>query len=211
MRILKPIPPADEKTHGSATVAEPIAKDFDAIADATETFDNEILPLAKKRRLIAGDLTRVAFGKKSLDTLMANLGETSDWTSSESFRLVARELMPQLYLAASGLHLLRTTASNSHTEWRKAKLIASVHWCHGYLTAVENQGLESSRHGAEGRRRIGATSKEKVRDAAAVHRAAGISKEKAALDIAQDVSLSPSTIRKLLSELFPGSKWKSSV
>lgn len=211
MRILKPIPPADEKTHGSATELEPIAKDFDAIADATKRFDNIILPLAKELRFVAGDLTREAFGKKSLDALMAKLGATSDWTSSESFRLVAREVMPQLYLAASGLHLLRTTAPNNHTEWRKAKVIANVHWCDGYLTAVKNQGLESSRHGAEGRRRIGAMSKEKVRDAAAVHRAAGISKEKAAPDIAQAVSLSPSTVRKLLSELFPGSEWKSSV
>ena len=58
----------------------------------------------------------------------------------------------------------------------------------------------------DGRRLIGATSRAKVVQAAEAFRHQ--SKERAAASIADIVNLDPGTIRRYLSEAFPGKKWK---
>ena len=57
-----------------------------------------------------------------------------------------------------------------------------------------------------GRRLIGATSRAKVAKAAETHM--HLSKERAAVAMADVVNLDPGTIRRYLSELFPGDEWK---
>lgn len=60
---------------------------------------------------------------------------------------------------------------------------------------------------ANGRRLIGATTREKVRLEAIKHRHK--SKEQAAADMAEDVNLSIGHVKRLLSDLFPGDSWKT--
>jgi hypothetical protein len=62
---------------------------------------------------------------------------------------------------------------------------------------------------ANGRRLIGATSREKVRTAAQKFK--HLSKESAAPNIADSVGLSAGTVRRYLSELFPGDKWTNKL
>ena len=65
---------------------------------------------------------------------------------------------------------------------------------------------ETVARASNGRRLIGATSRAKVAKAADGLR--HFSKEKAATEMADKVILDPGTIRRYLSELFPGDKWK---
>ncbi len=60
---------------------------------------------------------------------------------------------------------------------------------------------------ANGRRLIGATTREKVRLEAIKHRHK--SKEQAAADMAANVNLSIGHIKRLLSDLFPGDSWRT--
>lgn len=80
---------------------------------------------------------------------------------------------------------------------------------------VFQQGIElgkvearpDTRRAADGRRLIGATSRDKVRHAAEKYR--HMSKEAASVSIADDVRLAHGTVKRYLSELYPGEKWKN--
>ncbi len=79
-----------------------------------------------------------------------------------------------------------------------------------YLLGLKHSEAEISannvRRAANGRRLIGATSRAKVAKSAQAFK--HLSKEKAAIEIADKVQLDPGTVRRYLSELFPGDKWK---
>lgn len=72
--------------------------------------------------------------------------------------------------------------------------------------AVAEITTNNVRRAANGRRLIGATSRAKVAKTAEEFR--HLSKEKAAAAMADIVNLDAGTIRRYLSELFPGSQWK---
>ena len=65
----------------------------------------------------------------------------------------------------------------------------------------------NAKRATEGRKLIGAASRDKVRKASASYR--HLSKELAAPIIAEAANLSPGTVRRYLSELFPGVEWKN--
>ncbi|SDY02440.1 hypothetical protein SAMN05518854_1015 [Variovorax sp. YR266] len=75
--------------------------------------------------------------------------------------------------------------------------------------ALKESGVENVRRAAEGRRLIGSASREKVRRVASSYR--HLAREAAAYPIAEAVGLSPGTVRRYLSELFPGEKWDGSA
>jgi hypothetical protein len=66
--------------------------------------------------------------------------------------------------------------------------------------------INNVKRAANGRRLIGATSRAKVAKAAEQFR--HLSKGNAAYEMASIVNLDPGTIKRYLSELFPGDKWK---
>lgn len=83
----------------------------------------------------------------------------------------------------------------------------------GNVFALGNQnrkpkakGIAKTAKATNKRKLIGATSREKVRNAAQSR--AGLSKEKASAEIANEINLSSGTVRRYLSELFPGSRLK---
>lgn len=76
----------------------------------------------------------------------------------------------------------------------------------GEYVRSDKVAKRNSRRATNGRRLIGANSRAKVASAAESFR--HLSKERAAAAIAQTVNLDPGTIRRYLSELFPGDKWK---
>lgn len=88
----------------------------------------------------------------------------------------------------------------------------SVHHCiietAGFLRALDHVREDTVRRGANGRRLIGAASREKVRKEAQERRGR-MSKERAAGEIGGLVSLSPATVRRLLSQIHPGDDWDS--
>jgi hypothetical protein len=87
----------------------------------------------------------------------------------------------------------------------RAELAAST--AHGYLLALHDALHTNVQRGANGRRLIGSASRERVRRAA-LAQPSSQSKEQAAPAIAEAVGLAPGTVRKMLSDLFPGSSWK---
>lgn len=82
--------------------------------------------------------------------------------------------------------------------------------CPDELVSVEKARksifADSVKRAAKGRRLIGATSRGKV--AASAKNYQHLSKESAAPAIAANVGLSPATVRRYLTELFPGDSWK---
>lgn len=81
--------------------------------------------------------------------------------------------------------------------------------CRGYLSALAAVSHESAGRATGGRLRVGRESRDKVRQAAEGRR--HLSREAAAIDIAREINLSSSTVRRRLSELFPGDEWALSA
>ena len=86
-------------------------------------------------------------------------------------------------------------------------------FANAYMLGVKHQrkrhGMFSSRRAANGRRLIGATTRDRVRAEAEKHK--HLTKGAAAYAIGTAINLSPDRVRKLLSELFPGDSWVAST
>lgn len=76
----------------------------------------------------------------------------------------------------------------------------------GYMAALRDVRRELSKRGTNGRRRIGDKTREQVRHQVQPHRGQ-MSREAAAILVADAIRKSPATVRRLLSELFPGESW----
>jgi len=76
-------------------------------------------------------------------------------------------------------------------------------------TALQDERDAQVRRAAQGRRLIGASTRERVRAAAEQHR--HLTKGEAAFEIAEEIAMSPDRVRKLLSEIFPGPEWVKSA
>ena len=76
----------------------------------------------------------------------------------------------------------------------------------GYLDGLQDARDRAHAEAAKSRRKIGDSKRERVRQLAEPHRG-HMSKEKAAFEIAESIGASPGSIRKMLTELFPGSDW----
>lgn len=79
----------------------------------------------------------------------------------------------------------------------------------GYRHNSKLTGIDNARRAANGRRLIGATTRENVKREAAKHM--HLNKGAAAYEISSKINLSPDRVRKLLSELFPGDSWVASA
>lgn len=75
----------------------------------------------------------------------------------------------------------------------------------GYLAAIQDFSQHNAQRGAAGRREIGEQTTGKVKEAAPKYM--HLSKDAAAALIAGEIGKSASTVRRMLSELFPGSAW----
>ena len=79
----------------------------------------------------------------------------------------------------------------------------------GYRQSLKFARIDNARRATNGRRLIGATTRENVKKEAAKHM--HLNKGAAAYEISSKINLSPDRVRKLLSELFPGDSWVASA
>ena len=77
----------------------------------------------------------------------------------------------------------------------------------GILASIDSTGRRTASAGAEGRRKIGANTRERVRIAAEGLRGR-MSKEDAAVQIASSIGKGAATVRRILSSTFPGDSWR---
>lgn len=84
----------------------------------------------------------------------------------------------------------------------KAYLLGTKH-------AIKRNGIFASRRAANGRRLIGETTRNRVR--AEAEKRMHLTKGAAAYEIGSAINLSPDRVRKLLSEIFPGDSWVTSL
>ena len=89
---------------------------------------------------------------------------------------------------------------------RKTENSYALAWLLGKQDTEAEIVKKNVKRAANGRRLIGATSRAKVAKTAESFR--HLSKERAAAGMAEIVNLDPGTIRRYLSELFPGDKWR---
>jgi hypothetical protein len=89
--------------------------------------------------------------------------------------------------------------------WVAAK--SAVARIEGFMDALQILGHETSKAGAAAQAKIGETSRDKVRQAAARYNNGTQSKAEAAVSIAKEVHKSIGHVQRLLSDLFPGDQW----
>lgn len=80
--------------------------------------------------------------------------------------------------------------------------------CFGSLSTLSAMTSFRVRIGANARREIGEQTRQRVRAAASAYQ--HLSRERAAAEIADKVGKSPATVRRMLSEIFPGDTWNTS-
>jgi len=112
--------------------------------------------------------------------------------------------------AAIGLAQLQCERFTDNETDRKVLFAAFVDsFCLGRMReiqVIDATHVQRAVRATNGRRLIGASSRAKV--AKAAESLKHLSKEKAAAAMSSHVNLDPGTIRRYLSELFPGEKWK---
>ena len=117
-----------------------------------------------------------------------------------------------MYWLAAAATSLRAGDLDSAFDWlheaQDALSIAhgNYMWGEGEKVGAEGATRTSMEPAIQERRRIGANSREKVRAQAVSLQ--HLSKESAAAEISNIVGLAPGTIRRYLSELYPGDDWK---
>ena len=105
-------------------------------------------------------------------------------------------------------NLLRSMLELSFAHWAaKSPNSFAVAYRHGRAYERKRISTANAKRATKGRQLIGAASRDKVRQASASYR--HLSKELAAPIIAEAANLSPGTVRRYLSELFPGIEWKN--
>lgn len=170
-----------------------------------QEFDERLIPLARRCGVI-----RPSEGRKELRQAWYR-GAPSEGAALHPREVAAYNLgMVEVYLtlarslSVEGHETLDDDAPDPDSLVHDAALW--IPHLHGYLTALLDLKAENVRRGANGRRLIGATSRERVRSAALPHRGL-MSRDEAAFRISPLVGKSPATIRKMLSALFPGKRW----
>jgi hypothetical protein len=172
-------------------------RDLDDLSALDDAFNISLLPLAKSLRLCEDTDT--------LATLLAK-GELMP-KSKDSVRSWALWLF---FGSVALIYKVKEPAAESDDAEQLIDARMASTWCahcQGFLMGMRESSLEAIRRGAAGRRLIGASTREKIRREALKLTPPGLSKEKAAFQIADSVQLSSGTVRRLLSELFPGSSW----
>ena len=125
---------------------------------------------------------------------------------------ISKILVP--ILIVTEVRLANSSDAEFMAEDEAALLRAGIEGCvvwmehaRGYLDGLEDAREHSRSKAAKARRRIGDNKRQKVRDLAAQHKGR-VSKERAAFEIAEKIGASPGSIKKLLSEMFPGARWQ---
>ncbi|MDA8260275.1 MAG: hypothetical protein M0Z99_32360 [Betaproteobacteria bacterium] len=94
-------------------------------------------------------------------------------------------------------------------RWPRFAANATIYltFARGMLRGLRETAETASWNAAQGRRKIGANKRESIRKAAEKYRG-HMSRERAAFEIEKELGASASSIRRLLSELYPGASWK---
>jgi hypothetical protein len=81
-----------------------------------------------------------------------------------------------------------------------------LRYLEGYLRAMADASSELTRRGASSRKELGAKTRDRVRSAVQPHRGR-MTRDDASYLVAGEIGKAPSSVRRLLSELFPGDTW----
>ena len=119
----------------------------------------------------------------------------------ETFQAFNRKIDPKEYLLKSMLKI-------SFAHWAaESPNSFAITYRRGRADERKTIATKNAKRATKGRQEIGAASRDRVRKASADYR--HLSKELAAPKIAEAANLSPGTVRRYLSELFPGVEWKN--
>lgn len=163
-----------------------------------------LLPMARQLRVIE-QAERIADLRNRPDLQ----GEVGHWHASAG-HAPRRFALLTLERVAIALDALESFGSGDPTDGFGIVLFATeeIARSHAYMTAMTHARDEHVRRGADGRRLIGATARERVRKAAQRHQGK-VTREAAAIEIAEEVGRSPATVRRMLTSLFPGARWSA--
>lgn len=165
-------------------------------------FNSMAVPLAIRLRVLSP--TRTIADLEATPTIAAEVPTSTDPKG------LARMYLRSLAKNLATLRRLQTAQTPILSDCLSLMfLIESQQSCvAGILAGIDSTGRRTTSAGAEGRRKIGEGTRERVRLAAA-HLRGRVSKEEAAAQIAKTVGKGAATVRRHLSSLFPGDSWRS--
>ena len=175
-------------------------------------FDTQILPIIKRLKLFAQNVERQDLYRSSF------VGGGKAFMTRYKFSLPAKSSRSVIDLAKLRVHFVATALAITEDAWRTGnggdweqrctqarRVLANLQ---GYLEAMRDARADTSAFGAKGRRKLGDETKERVHVAAEDLRHS-LSKERAAIVIAEQVNKSTSTVRRMLIEMYPGKAWRA--
>lgn len=167
-------------------------------------FDSELLPLAKRLGVVGSDATAATLFRD-----FAGVACDDDASYEQGPKGVATF---RVQVVGMYLHLAAFPIEDSERapELQEVVLLAAdeLPAAMGYLHAIDDARQATVKRGANGRRNVGEQTREKARRAAEPHRGR-MSRDAAAALVAEAIHKSPSYVRRLLSQEFPGGAWDS--
>lgn len=186
-------------------------------ASARAAIESKLIPLAQKTNCIPRGATLDSLRsrtprfdrddpKREAALSVQLLSELC--AKGDSLVALREQLTPALQGQAAALALVDETMAGAHEEIAPICDHLRVQLA-GYLAALDAVNAFRVKRGAKSRRAQGDVTRERVKSAA--RRYTHLSRESAAVQIADEVGKSSGTIRRLLSELFPGDRWNKSA
>lgn len=173
-----------------ATVTE-LAETVQELIEATAV-EKEDLDIERLSSIASKAIALSVLGM--LDLQKSSIGDPAKELADFKKMLKLAERVPKKYRAP----FLDLWAGFSENSFAEAYRLGRKH-------GEQELHSKNQRRATDGRRLIGATSRDKVRKASSDFR--HLSKESAAPLIAEVVRLSPATVRRYLSEMYPSDKW----
>ncbi|GMV74878.1 MAG: hypothetical protein AMXMBFR78_18280 [Rubrivivax sp.] len=168
-------------------------------------FDDDILPLAKRLKIVAAGATSSGLFNEIQQQKRRTGGGSTVCGGASAAVDAARSVvaLAAAWLVADQVALRPEGATRLDVRVEVASNLALAY---GYLLALDMDRQTRVKRATTGRRKVGESSLEKVRQAAQEHRGKR-SRAQAAPLIAEKVNLSYGRVQKLLSKLYTGTAW----
>lgn len=172
----------------------------DEIGSLQTELDTLVMPIAWQVKAVAqgrtaGDLMDEMLSATYSDRDLAS----ADWLEAQIRTLV-------IAVSAANRLLEEGCHDDARAAARGARRVMQL--TRGHLTAVKAGRKKTVSPAAKGVRAKGKSTKDRVREAAPKYMAKGMSRQRAAPEIAKEIKRATKTVQDLLTVLFPGDDWK---
>jgi hypothetical protein len=181
------------------------------LARLRRLFDSNLIPMARAAQVVGpGTSFESLVARYSPEDPMFGVKDESTAREIAEHKLVTSAAWLQLATRLQAAPRASREVNPDRLNWQEVAYpaISLISHLFGYLSALLDSRMDTGRRATDGRRLIGATTREKVRKEAARYLGTGKAKEEVAALIAPLLGKSFGHVLKRLYEEFPGEKWK---